>query len=95
MCIILRTIQSSGSTDGALEETVRAEQRITEAAPNEGAQSDESGPSAKCWRRGSGVICENHLVGSELLCESGHTRRHTQPPVEYPSGKPLEDKLKE
>ena len=34
--IILRPIQSSGSTEGALEETGRAEQHIiTEAAPNE------------------------------------------------------------
>ena len=29
-----------------------------------------------------------HLLGSELLSESGRT--HAQPPVEYPSGKPLE-----
>ena len=80
MYIILRPIRSSGSTEGALEEVGRAEQHITtEAAPNElklgeGAQSDESGPSARWWRRGcsSGVICENHLVGSDLLCAGGH-----------------------
>ena len=76
MYIILRPIRSSGSTEGALEEAGRAEQHITtEAAPNElklgeGAQSDESGPSARWWRRRcpSGVIYENHLVGSNLLC---------------------------
>ena len=33
--IILRPIRSSGSTEGALEEAGRAEQHITEAAPNE------------------------------------------------------------
>ena len=100
MYLIIRSIRSSGRPEGALEEVGRAEQRITtETAPNElklgeGAQS-ESGSSARWWRRGcsSGVICENHLVGSELLSESGHTRIHTQPPVEYPSGKPLEAKL--
>ena len=99
MNTILPPIQSSGSTEGALEEAGRAEQHITtEAAPNEfklgeGAQSGESGPSVRWWRRGSssGVICENHLVGSDLLCAGGHT--HAQPPVEYPSEKPLEAKL--
>ena len=35
MHIILRPIRSSGSTEGALEEAGRAEQHITEAAPNE------------------------------------------------------------
>ena len=83
MYIISRPIRSLGSTEGALEEAGRAKQYITtEAAPNElklgeGAQSDESGPSARWWRRGcsSGVICENHLVGSEFLSESGHTFR--------------------
>ena len=36
MYIILRPIRSSGRTEGAFEETGRAEQRIiTEAAPNE------------------------------------------------------------
>ena len=35
MYLILRPIQSSGSTEGALEEEGRAEQHIiTEAAPN-------------------------------------------------------------
>ena len=74
-------IRSSGSTAGALEEAGRAEQHITEAAPNqlklgEGAYSDE-------WAIGnvvaSGVFvrrhCENHLVSSEFLSESGHTLR--------------------
>ena len=69
------------STEGALEEAGRAEQHITEAAPNqlklgEGAYSDE-------WAIGnvvaSGVFvrrhCENHLVSSEFLSESGHTLR--------------------
>ena len=67
MYLILRPIRSSGSTEDALEETGRAEQHITtEAAPNElklgeGAQSDESGPSARWWHRGcsSGVILQN------------------------------------
>ena len=54
-------------------------------------KSDESGPSARRWCRGcsSGIIGEKHLVGSEFLSESGHT----QPHVEYPSGKSLEAKL--
>ena len=49
----LRPIRSSGSTEGALEEAGRAEQHIiTDAAPNElkpdeGAYSDERGPSAR------------------------------------------------
>ena len=36
-----------------------------------------SGPLARWWRRGcsSGVICENHLVGSEFWV-SGHTHNH-------------------
>ena len=87
MYIILRPIRSSGSTEDALEGAGRAEQQIiTEAAPNElklgeGAQSDKSGPSARSWRRrcSPGVICENHLVGSELLSESGHTQTHNHP----------------
>ena len=91
MYIILRPIQSSGSTEGALEEAGRAEQHIiTEAAPTElklggGAYSDENGPSARRRRRGcsSGVVCENHLLGSELL--SKRTQVHTQPPVVYVS----------
>ena len=74
-------MQSLGSTEGALEEAVRAQQHIiTEAVPNElklgeVAHSDESGPSARWWRRGcsSGVICDSHLVGSEFLSDSGHT----------------------
>ena len=78
MYLIIRPIRSSGSTEGALEEAGRAEHHfITEAAPNElklgeGAYSDESGPSARWWRRGcsSSVICENHLVGSELLTKA-------------------------
>ena len=51
--IYLRLIRSPGSTEGALGEAGRAEQHIiTEAAPNElklgeGAQSYESGPSAR------------------------------------------------
>ena len=59
---------------------------ITEAAPNElklaeGASSDESGPSARRWRLGcsSGAICENHLVGSELLMKAdthAYTHNH-------------------
>ena len=72
------------STEGALEEAGRAEQHIiTEAEPNElklreGAKSDESRPSAR-WRRGcsSGVIFENHLVGSELLSKRTHTSTTT------------------
>ena len=82
--MILRAIRSSGSTEGALEEARRVEQLIiTEAARNElklgeGAQSDESGPSARRWCRvcSSGVICENHLKGSKFLSESGHTHNH-------------------
>ena len=37
-----------------------------------------SGPSARWCRRGcsSGVMCENHLVGSGFLSASGHTRTH-------------------
>ena len=85
MYIISRPIPSSGSTEGALEEAGRAEQHIiTEVAPDElklgeGVYSDESGPSARRWRRGcsSGVICKNHLVGSEFLSESGHTHTYT------------------
>ena len=81
MYIILRPFRSSGSTEGAVEEAGRAGQYIiTEAARNElklgeGASSDASGPSSRWWRRGcsSGVICEEHLVGSEFLSESGHT----------------------
>ena len=84
MYLILR---STGSTEVALEVAGRAEQQIiTEAAPNElklgeGAYSDESGPSARRWRRGcsSGVVCENHLVGSELLSKRTHTSTHTFP----------------
>ena len=90
MYIILRPTRSSGSTEGVLEEAGQAEHHIiTEAAPNElklgeGAYSDESGPSARRWRRGcsSGAVCENHLVGSELLSKRTHTLAHTQPPVE-------------
>ena len=63
-----------------------------------GAQSDGSWPSARRWRRGcsSGVICENHLVGSDFS-ESmrthtrAHTRKHTR--FEYPLGKPFETTL--
>ena len=84
MDVILRPIRSSGSTEGALEEAGRAEQHIiTEAVPNEfklgeGPPSDESGASARWWRRGcsSGVICENHIVGSDLLCAGGHAHNH-------------------
>ena len=35
------------------------------------------------------MVCENHLVGSELLSK----RAHAQPPVEYPSGNPLDAKF--
>ena len=93
----MRPIRSSGGTEGALEGAGRVEQHIiTEAAQNElklgeGASSDESGPSARRWRQGcsSGVVCENHLVGSELLSK----RAHAQPPVEYPAGNPLDAKF--
>ena len=54
MYLILRLIPSSGSTEGALEEAGREEHKhiITDAAPNElkpdeGAYSDERGPSAR------------------------------------------------
>ena len=71
----------------------------SQAAPYElklvdGEQSDESGLSAR-WRRqecSSGVICENHVVGSEFLSESGHTHTRTHT-FRISAGKPLETKL--
>ena len=77
--IILRPIRSSGSTEGALEEAGRAEQHITtEAAPNElklgeGAQSDESGPSARWSRRG----CSSEIMRKPPCRFGPSVRRRT------------------
>ena len=76
-----------------LEEVGRAEQYIiTEASPNElklcGVMRPGHRQGGGVGGCSSGVVCENHIVGSEFS-EGMRTRTL----FEYPLGKPLESKL--